>query len=218
MHVPSRNGWHHNMDANSLFVLLYPIFCSVCCPYPLVAIPALISFVAFIFTWVAATSCNFYSITYTEATDVGVGLWTVETIYATEEYGEHHMMAGNVYCTAWGGSSILTYDDIDAALKTARAFGIIGGVLATIAFVVILIPSCVVFDAGRNNYILMVCGICVFTGIATLLDLVSPVKVRNLASVCSKPHAPTCFNRLPWRPTFAKVQVSVRLSQPVSYR
>ena len=189
---------------------------SACCPYPLLVIPAFLSFVAFIFTWVAATDCSFYSITYTGNNNLRVGLWTVES--GTVQFDNNGDYFSSPVCTSWQYANFLTYDDLDAALKTARAFGIIGGVLGTIAFVMILIPSCVVFADGRNAFLLILCGLCIFTGIATLLDLVSPVVKRTFASVGSKSYAPTCFNRLPWLPTFVKMQASARFKQPASYR
>ncbi len=50
-------------------------------------------------------------------------------------------------------------------------------VLAAISFVFILIPSCVLFeDTLKTQYLLILCGLCIFTGIAALLDLVSRYK------------------------------------------
>lgn len=153
-----------NSSTHTFFLLAR----SVCCPYPLVAIPGLLSFITFILTWIAAISCNFYSITYSGTQDVLVGLLTVESI--EPDYGEPYWDGS--YCTGWNEANLLTHEDLDAAMKTARAFGIISGVLGTVALIMILIPSCVVFDDNRNQYLLILCGLCIFTGIATLLDLV----------------------------------------------
>lgn len=154
------------------------VFChfSVCCPYPFVTIPGLLSFVTLILTWLAAINCAFFSIPIgddDDNRDMYVGLWSVESDYAQDYDWYDH---SDHICVSWYSMNYISSDDLDAPMKVARAFGLISGILATIAFVLILIPSCVVFDeSSRNKYILSLSGMCIFIGIATLLELVSVV-------------------------------------------
>jgi predicted membrane channel-forming protein YqfA (hemolysin III family) len=98
-------------------------------------------------------------------------LLTVESSYIETDYGQPYWY--DTYCTGWRESNLLSYDDMDGALKAARAFGIMSLIIGFIAFVMILIPSCVEFeDSSRNQYLMILCGMCVFAGIATLLDLI----------------------------------------------
>lgn len=152
-------------DSHFLFFLY-----SVCCPYPLLTIPGLLSFIALVFVWVAAINCNFYDISFVadgrDAT-LSVGLWTVESNFVAYS-GEYY---SGSYCAGWKNANFLSYYDLDAALKAARAFAMISAVLGTISFVLILVPMCVSFGE-QQLYLLILCGMCVFTGFATLLDLV----------------------------------------------
>lgn len=148
---------------------------STCCPYPLVAIPGFLSYAALIITWIAAFSCNFYIITYS-GDPLHVGLWTVESGYMeTYNYGEYIYESST--CTGYGWHNSNISDELDGAMRTARAFSLIAGILGIIALIMILVPSCVAFDgASKNRYLLILCSLCVFTGIATLLDLVSAIQ------------------------------------------
>ena len=139
------------------------------------AIPAFLSYIALIFTWLAAIICKFYIIKDRGGQSVFVGLWTVESL------DEWYVQASDTYCTGWSYGTLLNSDDLDGALKAARAFGMISGILATVSFVMMLVPSCIMFDDNaRNRYLLALCGLCIFTGIATLLDLVSVTIIASL--------------------------------------
>lgn len=98
---------------------------------------------------------------------LSVGLWTVESNFIAWD-GSY---SWGSYCAGWKNANLLSYYDLDASLKAARAFGMISAVLATISFVVILIPACVSFGE-QQQYLLVLCAMCVFTGLATILDLV----------------------------------------------
>lgn len=149
---------------------------SVCCPYPFVAVPAVLAYIALIFTWLAAIICKFFIITVGgEQGNLLVGLWSVES---PEPWT---IQASDTYCRPWNDGILLNDDDLDGALNAARAFGIISGVLGTIAFIMILVPSCVMFDDNAGNcYLRTLCCLCLFTGIATLLDLVSRLLHYNI--------------------------------------
>ena len=153
------------------------LFCSVCCPYPLLAIPGLLSFIALVFVWVAAINCNFYSISFvtTEGRDatLRVGLWTVQYYYV--DYSNEYYWGS--FCSGWKNANFFSYHNLDGALKAARAFGMMSAVLGTISFVLILIPMCVSFGDDLR-YLLVLCGMCIFTGIAALLDLVRTGNVK----------------------------------------
>lgn len=142
---------------------------STCCPYPLVAIPGILSYAALIITWIAALSCDFFITTYI-GDPLHVGLWTVESF---DTYGEFLYESSTCNGYGWRDSNI--YGELDGAMRTARAFSLIAGILGVVVFVLILVPSCVAFDdsANKNRYLLILCGLSIFTGIATFLDLVS---------------------------------------------
>jgi hypothetical protein len=142
------------------------------------AIPGFLSFIALVLTWIAAFDCNFYRITYFDSTEsrsvtVGIGLWTIEsknTVVSDDYYGY-----GADYCAGYDqfySDTPLTSDDLDGAMKAARAFGMMTSIVSLICFVLILIPSCVSY--GDNHlFTKVVAAILVFLGIFTMLDLVS---------------------------------------------
>ena len=154
-----------------LLFLFY--FSSVCCPYPLITIPVLLSFLALVFVWVAAINCNFYDVRVIteEGRDVtlGIGLWTVQSYYVDYQ-GEYYTW--NQFCTGWNSLIFRSEVDLDGALQAARVFGMISAVLGSIAFVMILVPMCVSFG-DHQHYLMILCGMCIVTGFAALLDLVS---------------------------------------------
>lgn len=163
----------NDADKNSPFSDLSS--CSVCCPYPLLASPCVLSLIALIFTYVAAFDCNFYSITLVNSTEsrsftLGVGLWTVESptydIFDDDYYS---------YCTGYQTYSSyqsLNLDDLDGAMNAARVFAMMTSIAGLICFILILIPSCVSFG-NNDQFAYIVAGISVFLGIFTMLDLVS---------------------------------------------
>lgn len=134
-------------------------------------IPGLLSFIALVFVWVAAIDCNFFNISFatTQGHDgyVRVGLWTVQS-YFVDYSGDD---TWGSYCAGWENANILSYYDLDGAMKTARAFSMISAVLGSISFILILVPMCVSFG-DHQQYLLILCGMCVFTGFAAILDLV----------------------------------------------
>lgn len=127
-----------------------------------------------IFTWFAAFDCNFYKISYRENnTDasLSVGLWTVET--HDYDFGDDDFNSST--CTVWEDYTLkddpLSSDDLDGAMKTARAFGLMTSILSIPAFVMIMIPTCVSFGEDRK-YVKSLAGILIFLGIFTMLDMV----------------------------------------------
>jgi hypothetical protein len=133
-----------------------------------VAIPSVISFAAMVLSFIAAISCKFFSTSYGGGESLMVGLLTVETFDAG------NLDTGDTYCIGWRDATLFTYDDMDGPLKAARAFGIISLIIGFIAFVMILIPSCVEFEGSSlNQYLMVICGLSIFAGIATLLDLIA---------------------------------------------
>jgi vacuolar-type H+-ATPase subunit I/STV1 len=132
-----------------------------------VAIPGVISFAAMVLSFIAAISCKFFSSSYGGGESLMVGLLSVETFYAG------NLVAGDTYCVGWREATLFTEDDMDGPLKAARAFGIISFIIGFIAFVMIVIPSCVAFEGSSwNQYLMVICGLSIFAGIATLLDLI----------------------------------------------
>jgi hypothetical protein len=157
----------------------------VCCPYPLLTIPAVLSFVAFILTWIAATSCNFYTISYAGNGGLQIGLWTVETTPDLSNLDGEGWNHDGTWCTGWDYGQILDSSNLDGPLRTARAFGLMSGILASITFLCILIPSCVMLGDSKTQYLMVLCGLCIFTGVAAILDLVALA-----SSLCTD--APEC--------------------------
>jgi hypothetical protein len=157
------------------------------------AIPAVLSFIATIFTWFAAFDCNFYKISYQEQnnTDASlhVGLWTVET----HDYDFWDDEFNSSTCTAWEDYTLkddqLSSDDLDGAMKTARAFGLMSSILSIPAFVMIMIPACVSFGEDMK-YVKSLAGILIFLGIFTLLDMVRGIYTFEsiFLVLCSLPH------------------------------
>lgn len=171
---------------------------SVCCPYPFVAVPGVISFVALILSFIAAISCKFFSLT---ASDDGSESSVFAGLLSVEETEVSNLVAGDVYCTSWREATLLTYEDLDGALKAARAFGIISFTLGLIAWVMILVPSCVAFeDKSRNQYLMIICGLCICTGVATLFDLVSVFEAQRFLMRCF--HRPQSHSYLCMCPYF----------------
>ncbi len=136
-------------------------------------IPAVLSFVAFILTWIAATSCNFYTISYAGNGGLQIGLWTVETTPDLSNLDGEGWNHDGTWCTGWDYGQILDSSNLDGPLRTARAFGLMSGILASITFLCILIPSCVMLGDSKTQYLMVLCGLCIFTGVAAILDLVS---------------------------------------------
>lgn len=159
---------------------------SVCCPYPLLTIPGLLSFIALVFVWVAAINCNFFEITYwivTEQGDAGrlgvlsVGLWTVQSYFIAAS-GDY---SWGSFCVGWNSRNLISDLELDAPLRAARAFSMISATLGTVAFCLLLVPICVSFGE-QSQYLLVLCTISVFVGFATLLDLVRVIVVFCFAS------------------------------------
>jgi hypothetical protein len=179
------------MDANSRFLL-----CSVCCPYPLLAIPGVLSFVAMVLTWVAAFDCHFFEITYYDSSASGsisrsVGLWAVEEHGSMGTMNDDFYDSG--YCIGWNEvyySQTLSSDDLDGAMKAARAFGMMTSILSLVAFILIMIPACVSYG-NHDTFVKFVAAILVFLGVFTILDLVSEyIRVFSIYRfLCSKPLA-----------------------------
>ena len=201
------------MVANS-HLLLY----SVCCPYPFLAIPGFLSFCAMVLTWVAGFDCHFFDIPYYSSTSYGggsqsVGLWTVEAVSS---------YSGNGYCYGWNQDSLydqpLSSDDLDGAMKAARAFGLMSSILGTVAFILIMIPACVSFG-NHDAYLISLTVVLVVLGVFTILDLVSVyIQVVSIFSFSSLKATCSCLLRLCWLLISAKVRTVVRSSGEVLWQ
>jgi uncharacterized Tic20 family protein len=71
----------------------------------------------------------------------------------------------------WNDSN-LSSDYFDAAMKAARAFGMMSSILSVFAFILIMIPACVSFG-NHNTYLNSIAALLVVLGVFTILDLVS---------------------------------------------
>lgn len=137
------------------------------------ALPCVLSFAAFVMTYIAAFNCNFYSVSYSGSAGnrtgtIGIGLWTAESPwYADDDYYD-----SSNFCVGYNQYGSFTSDDLDGAMKAARAFGMMTSIVSLICFILILIPSCVSFG-DHDQYTKIVAGMSVFLGIFTMLDLVS---------------------------------------------
>lgn len=211
-----RRGRLHRIDSivtmNSSFLLSN--LCSVCCPYPFLAIPGVLSFIAMTFTWLAAIDCNFYKISYqdnnTDDASLHVGLWTVET----RDYDWLYDNYNSSTCTVWEDYTLkdnpLSSDDLDGAMKTARAFGMASGILSVPAFVMIMIPACVSFGE-EMHYVKVLAGILILLGIFTILDLVSEYTLSPFFNSLLKASR-SSLHRLPWLP------ISVTMRRAACFR
>jgi len=176
---------------------LCTILPSQCCPYPLMAIPGFLVFLAMIFTWVSAFNCNFYRITDTfegNSThyDLHVGLWTVEGI---DPYGDDSGSGndGNdyedLYCAFWSEPYLFvpaaSMVELDGAMVAARFFSLLASLLSLIGFVLIIVPCCMTFDDPRK-YMRIMSGLFVAIGALVLLDLVALASdICGNAETCS---------------------------------
>lgn len=203
---------------NSSFLLSN--VCSFCCPYPFLAIPAVLSFIAMTFTWVAAFDCNFYKISYpndnnTDAS-LHVGLWTVET--HDYDFGDDDYNSST--CTVWEDYTLqddpLSSDDLDGAMKTARAFGMASSILSIPAFVMIMIPACVSFGE-EMQYVKILAGILIFLGIFTILDLVSEYTFSHFFDALLKASR-SSLHRLPWLPISVAIRRTACFRRQVFWR
>lgn len=145
----------------------------VCCPYPLLTIPALLSFIALVFIWVAAINCNFFEISWqftdesgqTRAALLSIGLWTVQSYFDA-------VGGGGSFCAGWNNAFFASDVQLDVPLKAARAFSMMSACTGTIAFCLLMVPMCVSFG-DSHQYLIILCGMCIFTGVATLFDLMA---------------------------------------------
>ena len=152
------------MDANS-----HSLLCSVCCPYPLLALPGFLAFCAMTCTFTAAFSCRFFEISASgDVSYRSIGLWTVETDSV------YYYSDGEGYCEGWDVAyySLNLSDYFDAPMKAARAFGMMSSILGFFAFILIMIPACVSFG-NHNTYLNSIAALLVVLGVFTILDLVS---------------------------------------------
>lgn len=129
-------------------------------------LPIILSFWAMTCALIAAIGCDFYEISYqdnyTDYTDyLGVGLWSVESHNGT--------------CTKWEEyTSPLSLDDLDGAMKTARAFGMASVVLSSLASFIIFFPCCCGYTKNDTGcYFMTLTWISIFSVIATSFEFVS---------------------------------------------
>lgn len=160
-------------------------FLSVCCPYPLVAIPFVLVGLAVIFTWVSAFNCRFYvirgEIINGNSTDLNVGIWTMEDRihhYSNAEdnnswYEDDDNDEWN--CALWSemGPAASTFE-LDAAMKAARFFSLTAAILSLVAFILILVPFCAAFEDPKV-YMRILAGMFITIGLFVMLDLVRSV-------------------------------------------
>jgi hypothetical protein len=124
-------------------------------------------------TYVAAFNCTFFSISYSgsSSSTIGIGLWTAESAESPWYAGDDYYYSSNL-CYGYNQYASFTTDDLDGAMKAARAFGMMTSIVGLICFLLILILSCVSFG-DHDQYTMIVAGMSVFLGIFTMLDLVS---------------------------------------------
>jgi hypothetical protein len=157
-----------------------------------------------ILTWVAAFACNFFEITYYDSAggsgSLRVGLWQVESSGYTGTLDDDYYG----YCAGWNQDYYydrpLNSDNLDGAMKAARAFGMMTSILSLLAFILIMIPACVSYG-NHDQFVKVVAAILVFLGVFTILDLVSEyIRVTSIFRfLCSKPRAHICLGCVGFR-------------------
>jgi lipopolysaccharide export LptBFGC system permease protein LptF len=123
-----------------------------------------------VMTFAAAFSCRFFEISWS-GYPRSIGLWTVEAGFSDSSFFEDDWYID--YCQGWNYyNQDLSSDYFDAAMKAARAFGMMSSILSVFAFILIMIPACVSFG-NHNTYLNSIAALLVVLGVFTILDLVS---------------------------------------------
>ncbi len=121
--------------------------------------------------------------------------------------------------------SLRPHVQLDAPLTAARAFSMMSACTGTIAFCLLMVPMCVSFG-DSHQYLLILCGMCVFTGVTTLFDLVcTPCALCSFNHVlcsCSTSckdrltHITSSYSLLCYRLRYHLI--FVRVHRPVQYK
>ncbi|KAL7573579.1 hypothetical protein ACA910_008715 [Epithemia clementina (nom. ined.)] len=153
--------------------------CKNCCPYGVTFMaPCILSIMAIAFTWSATFGCNYLEVTvdllYADYS-FGVGPWTLEksTIASIDDA----YLTIEKECVGWNEENDGYLGDrwIDAPMKTARAFSLMGALLGFIFWVPLMFGACITLQPAMLKLMVLVFGAVGVFMILTLSMLASDV-------------------------------------------